>query len=381
MSKLEAPLLSYDFFYNPSKIANQELVRETIAYFETGPRKGLFEPLEFMNLLYGQYQLLIQSLQRPHSFVQDLLQLPLDETQKHVLLGFIIKWFGGYPVNNMNPEYDSILKLIETEFFKSALNENTPELAFCASDKKFQKKMRDMEILINTELGNGSIINGSSFADKIKIDFQGLPLFIIKKGILQKFEHINLRTNQDYLNWKDNIFLFLEQVPEEFRKLTLEKGIEYGEKVLAYHNEFECHNPLECTINESMNRRLTLAKALFAELYPEPIQIEADANEQNSGNPEFTTSRQVLAMHYLFEYCNVVNIDTTEKARFIQFLTGREVNAKNIGNTNIYKKLKSPFPQSEKTLINDLQFIRTYFEKLGLIEIVSKINKEIGTKS
>jgi hypothetical protein len=380
MSKLEEPLLTYDFFYNPSKIANQELVRETIAYFETGPRKGLFEPLEFMNLLYSQYQLLIQSLERPHSFVQDLLQLPLDETQKHVLLGFIIKWFGGYPVNNMNPEYDSILKLIETEFFKAALNENTPELAFCASDKKFQKKMRDMEIILNSQLGNGNIISGSSFADKIKIDFKGLPGFIIKK-IYQKFEHLTLRTNEDFLSWRDGIYLYMEQIPEEFRKLTLEKGIEYGEKVLQYHIDFECHDPINCTINENMNRRLTLAKALFAELYPEPVQIDTDAVDLNTGNPEFTTSRQVLAMHYLFEHCNVVNVDTTEKARFIQFLTGREINAKNIGNTNIYKKLKSPFPQSEKSLINDLQFIRTYFEKLGLIEIVNKINKEIGTKS
>jgi hypothetical protein len=229
-------------------------------------------------------------------------------------------------------------------------------------------------------LGNGNIISGSSFADKIKIDFKGLPGFIIKK-IYQKFEHLTLRTNEDFLSWRDGIYLYMEQVPEEFRKLTLEKGIEYGEKVLQYHIDFECHDPINCTINENMNRRLTLAKALFAELYPEPVQIDTDALELNTGNPEFTTSRQVLAMHYLFEHCNVVNVDTTEKARFIQFLTGREINAKNIGNTNIYKKLKSPFPQSEKTLINDLQFIRTYFEKLGLIEIVSKINKEIGTKS
>lgn len=381
MSKLEVPNLTYDFFYNPTNVANQELLRDTIAYFEDGPRKGLFEPLVFLNLLWQQYQILKQSLDRPHSYVQDLLKLPLNENQMHVLLGMIIKWFGGYPVKNLDPKFDSILKLLEKEFLKTAMNNDTPELTFCASDKKYIKKMRDLEIILNSELGDGSIISGSSFAHKIKIDYKGLPEFIIKKGIHQQFEHYNLRTNQDFVNWRNNLFLYLEQVPEEFRKLTLEKGIEYGEKVLAYHIEFECHDPVYCTINESMNRRLTLAKALFEELYPEQTQAESGGIEQNTGNPEFTTSRQVLAMHFLFEHCNVNNVDTTDKARFIQFLTGREINAKSIANTNIYKKLKSPFPASDKALTIDLQFIRNYFEKLGLIEIVNKINKEIGTKS
>ncbi|MFM7023097.1 MAG: hypothetical protein ACKOXB_08975 [Flavobacteriales bacterium] len=69
----------------------------------------------------------------------------------------------------------------------------------------------------------------------------------------------------------------------------------------------------------------------------------------------------------------------TEKARFIQFLTGREWGTK-IKDTNIYKKVKSPLSKKDKALTVDLQFIRDHFEKLGLTEIVKKVAKEITSR-
>jgi hypothetical protein len=129
-----------------------------------------------------------------------------------------------------------------------------------------------------------------------------------------------------------------------------------------------------------------MAKALLKTSYPEPENQEDKKNEidlllqEHNVNPEFTTARQVLAMHFLFDYCNISNVDLTAKARFIQFLNGKETNAQTITNTNIYKKLKKPYPADEKTLIKDLKYIRTFFEDLGLTQIVDKINKEIGAK-
>ncbi|HEY4786313.1 MAG TPA: hypothetical protein VIH57_09690 [Bacteroidales bacterium] len=87
-------------------------------------------------------------------------------------------------------------------------------------------------------------------------------------------------------------------------------------------------------------------------------------------NKEFTTGRHVLAMHYLFKYCHVKDADEIEKARFIHFLTGRNLN-------NIYKKVRNPLDGSDKHINEDLKYVRGYFEKLGMKEIVKMINNEI----
>jgi hypothetical protein len=101
-------------------------------------------------------------------------------------------------------------------------------------------------------------------------------------------------------------------------------------------------------------------------------------DSEPQGNKEFSTARQVLAVHYLLKHLNVNNIDHTAKARFVQFLTNKETGAKEIKNTRIYKYICSPLKKDEKSLIADLQFIRVYFENLGLTNIVEEINKEIG---
>jgi len=86
---------------------------------------------------------------------------------------------------------------------------------------------------------------------------------------------------------------------------------------------------------------------------------------------EFTTARQVLAMHYLFEYCQVRNIDQSNKARFIEFLTGKNYK-------NIYDAVCNPLARKNKDFRkSDLQYIRTYFENLGLFEIVKAIGNEL----
>jgi len=100
-------------------------------------------------------------------------------------------------------------------------------------------------------------------------------------------------------------------------------------------------------------------------------QVENTAAPNDLKNPEFTTARQVLAMHYLFEYTKVVGIDQTEKAHFIEFLTGKNYK-------NIYDAVRSPLATKDGNLRKgDLRYIRPYFEKLGLREIVKMIDNEL----
>jgi len=102
-------------------------------------------------------------------------------------------------------------------------------------------------------------------------------------------------------------------------------------------------------------------------LNPNPARPEQDEIK----NPEFTVARQVLAMHYLFECCQIKNIDNSKKAKFIEFLTGKN-------NKNIYDAIRSPLKTKEGNFRKeDLQYIRPYFENLGLSAIVKMINNEL----
>ncbi|MBI5541235.1 MAG: hypothetical protein HY951_14310 [Bacteroidia bacterium] len=112
-------------------------------------------------------------------------------------------------------------------------------------------------------------------------------------------------------------------------------------------------------LNKEIEKRLRRAKLLHPE------------KETEEKIKDFTTARQVLAVHYLLKYENVKNVDKTEIARFIQFLTGKNFD-------NIYKKLQNPFKVNDKSVKDDLRFIRLYFEKMGMEEVVKMINNEIA---
>jgi hypothetical protein len=101
------------------------------------------------------------------------------------------------------------------------------------------------------------------------------------------------------------------------------------------------------------------------------IQVEAEA--PLIANKEFTTARQVLALHYMLEQLEINNseVDRTVKADFAEFLTGRN-------NKNLYDAFQNPFITKGKQFrYDDLQYIRVHFEKLGLSKIVKRINEQL----
>jgi len=86
---------------------------------------------------------------------------------------------------------------------------------------------------------------------------------------------------------------------------------------------------------------------------------------------DFTTIRQVLAIHYLLKYCQVRNIDEAVKARFIHFLTSKNY-------SKIYERIRNPLEGSTKRMKQDLTYVRKYFEELEMTEIVKMITNEIA---
>jgi hypothetical protein len=101
---------------------------------------------------------------------------------------------------------------------------------------------------------------------------------------------------------------------------------------------------------------------------------QENLKEITENNKEFTTARQVLAVHFLLKYTQVRNVDKSEIARFVQFLTGKNYD-------NIYKRVRKPYTIHDKTFKQDLRFVREYFEKLQLPELVKMINNEIDAEA
>lgn len=223
-------------------------------------------------------------------------------------------------------------------------------------------------------------VPSSKYLHLIDIDFEDLPRYVIEKGIVSRFERLAIRKDEEYINWHNSWGQYINTIPNEHRLKAMQKGIEYGSKVYKYHLEKECEKQHNCQYNESWERRIAIAQDALDKILA--VAKENDKGEQQAqeinGNPEFTTARQVLALHYLLEHCGVNNIDNTVKAKFIQFLTNRQTDAKNIRNTSIYKRLKNVLGNDNKSLKNDLSFIRQYFEDLGLQSISVSITKEIA---
>jgi hypothetical protein len=86
---------------------------------------------------------------------------------------------------------------------------------------------------------------------------------------------------------------------------------------------------------------------------------------------KLTLAQRVWAIHYLLIEAGMsyAVVDKTEVARFIAALTGD-------GFDNVYKRVRNKYQKNEKATQRDLAAVRAQFERLGMFEIVEKIDKE-----
>jgi hypothetical protein len=374
-----------NWYFNANNIpAQSSLVMPTYEYFTEGPGKQMFDPLDFFNLLGKQMEDLKRNLSKPFDILNNLKKIPLNERERHTLFGFILKWHGGYPVANNNEQYNTVLSLIQKDFLK--FTEHTPEKEFCSSDVKNEKQFRELAAHLKAENKSMTVkapnekeiiaqhdIKESHYIRKVPFDFEDLPTYIVQRGIVWKFENEKFSKDDEYHEWLRGLTDFLNSIPSEYRLKALMKGIEYGKKIYKFHLDNECNNLNNCALNQSWQRRIALAEQLLEQVMPiEKTQTDSEVEPERK-NKEFTTARQVLALHFIFEQLQVRSheIDRTVKAKFVEFLTGKNYK-------NIYDALENPFISKDKKFrFEDLQFIRKYFEDIGLNEIVKAINNQL----
>jgi len=198
----------------------------------------------------------------------------------------------------------------------------------------------------------------------------------VRRIITKSFDELKERSNQLFTNADFNIqdknFKIIDLMDEDVN-LSLN-----GALILASDTKPKVEKK-KVTITISTLRALQEFNQ-FLRNEEDELSTPQEANILPIKNTEVTVRRQALAIHYLLKNSKYRDDNYSEKARFTQFLTGRETNVLKIKDTNIKKIIDNLFPSSEKQLIKDLQFVREYFEKLGIQSIIDEINKEISNR-
>ncbi|WP_118976560.1 hypothetical protein [Taibaiella koreensis] len=259
-----------EYFTDEINIPNQKLINEIIKYFEIGEGSRVFGPLEILNLLELQISFIKLNIQDGPKVISSLLNLPLNKLENHVFLGLILKWFGGYPVSNMNDDFDTTLKLIQKEFLN--FDVDTPEKKFCRADEEERKKFLRLEIALNASLKHG--INATEILEKLEKDenvklygqFDEMFYDFVKNEKILQFAN-----NQDYL-FAQSIYHY------EFKTWLFDK------KELEYGNEQQFRNLLSIKLfgefldsKNKMNKELeresilgsSFRKKQYYEAYPD----------------------------------------------------------------------------------------------------------------
>lgn len=154
---------------------------------------------------------------------------------------------------------------------------------------------------------------------------------------------------------------------EEFNRLSPdEQGLSSKER----HAFFRlCRNTL-----------LNAKSFLYLQMEPENVEAITDIADETDSDPAFTKARQLLAIFYLLKASFDLEPRTTHPvsafARFAHLLTGTKIT--NLQNSDIYKKYSQmPDYKSGALLIDDLKFIRPYFEELNIVKALELIDEQI----
>lgn len=191
------PDLRFDYplswFKNPSNIPNQESVSATIDWFETGPGKRAFTPIEFLNLLYKQLDFIGNNIYEIDEVTRHIHSLPITDLQRHILTGFILKRFGGYPASMPDRAQEKTLKAIEQIFLTG--DPESPERQFCKADMQMRKNFMKLGIAFTTSINYGidakyileEMDESSLAADKVYFSFKELFREAVVMGALGPF--------------------------------------------------------------------------------------------------------------------------------------------------------------------------------------------------
>jgi len=139
---------------------------------------------------------------------------------------------------------------------------------------------------------------------------------------------------------------------------------------------------LRSHVHEKLNFQKLFKKSLEALQEAEQKRLDEIEDEENQvatdGKPApiFTTAQSVLTLFYLMKAAKFERDKATDLmfAQFIQNITGKEANTK-INDTKILKRWREAANDLMPLNRDDLEIVKSWFEKIGLTEIAEQIGK------
>lgn len=216
-----------EYYTDKKNIPNQNLVKETIEYFQKGEGSRAFKPLEFLNLLENQWQFIISNWTNSDNVIDHLKNLPLNEVEKHILFGLTLKWMGGYPIiegNESDPRVGDTKKAIEKEFLNYV--GETPEKEFCKADNEDRRYFDKLGIAFTTAINNNI---------DVKEILDAMPRTNLDKKVYYSFDEMfdDAERNGAVGNFETRQLFFIARSRYNFEFnawLQETKGFEYGNK-------------------------------------------------------------------------------------------------------------------------------------------------------
>jgi hypothetical protein len=238
-------------------------------------------------------------------------------------------------------------------------------------------------------------INKENFLKEIQPIINDKVLMLLIKEGTPKYEIDNYYF-QEYINieFLENCIdmMYLQKENELLKNIyTRLQQIEYGlqlnseqlDTILKFNNGVNNEITIADTnLREWIIRKKEVITCLSNYLKQYIVLIEPTPQQKEIEPIDSTLHQQFLIFHYLFKHLNIStnSIDKTQIARFIQFATQKQIEAKKIQNTSIYKLVDNPFNgyiKDNGTTQTNLQKVRDLFESIGLKEIANTVSKDI----
>ncbi|WP_243347242.1 hypothetical protein [Parabacteroides sp. FAFU027] len=209
------------------------------------------------------------------------------------------------------------------------------------------------------------------FIDKLKAELENFckdyQFIVLKEDFFPVMEFLNFHEVASLAEKETDL--------QKQKQIYVDAIVESGMVALRIEMDEEEQKKYEKLIRKC-NNAIEIIDFHLQHTPPAPLQPEDIPTEKSKNTVEFTTRRQVLAMYYLLNELDksTHQIDRTVKARFIEFLTGKNYDS-------IYKTLSDPLKGLEKdnnqNAIKDMEYVKSHFENLGLKTIVQKITKDM----
>jgi hypothetical protein len=229
MNKVFSYQYDLNYYFNSTNIPNQSLVFETYDFFDSNTGKDFFTPLDFLNLLLWHYDFIRNNVTTPIDVLNHLRSLDIEPSKKQLLIGFILKWYGGYPISGRDSQFNTTLKLIERyyiQFIKSARS-NFQELHNHFLGKQDQSpefyEQIKKQIMVDTEHINFL----DSLDAVIKLNDSEEQVKPIKQNDIAKYEDGQMKKLFVFISHsskdKDLIKLFIDKILKLSLKIESEQ--------------------------------------------------------------------------------------------------------------------------------------------------------------